>query len=137
MNLHSCFKISRFPVRIFFAAVFLSALAPVPLAPAGGLPEEPAVVATYKLRVEDRSLTERTLKDLVDLLGGTSKSTVMKDSRPPAIRLRIILPPEQSDYFLSKLSGLGELTPPSSNLTKERGSGGDSARRISIDIFDQ
>jgi hypothetical protein len=137
MNLHSCFKISRFHIRIFFAAVFLSALAPVPSAPAGGLPEEPAVVAAYKLGVEDRSLTERTLKDLIELLGGTSRSTVMKDSRPPAIRLRVILPPEQSDYFLSKLSGLGELTSPSSDLSKERGSGDVSARRISIDIFDQ
>jgi hypothetical protein len=104
---------------------------------AGGLPEQSNAAEIYQLRVKDRSLTQRTLKDLVELLGGSSRSTLMKRSRPQMIRLEVTLPPDQSAYFLSKLSGLGELTPPSSDLGKEGGPGDEPPRRISIDIFDR
>lgn len=128
----------RFSVWIFFAAVFFaSAPGRTPSVLAGGLSEKPDVAEVYQLRVEDRRLTQRTLKDLVELLGGSLRSIIMKESRSQTIRLDVTLPPKQSAYFLSKLSGLGELTPPSSNLSKERAPGDNSARRISIDIFDR
>jgi hypothetical protein len=121
-----------------FAAVFLaSAPGRTPSILAGGLSEKPDVVKVYKLHVVDRALTHRTLKDLIDLLEGRSRTTVKKGSRPQTIRMEVTLPPDQSAYFLSKLSGLGELTPPSSDLGKEGGPGDEPPRRISIDIFDR
>jgi hypothetical protein len=109
----------------------------MPLVLAGGLSEKSDVVEVYRLRVENRSLTQRTLKNLVELLGGRSRSTFLKGRRPQTIRLDVTLPPDQSTYFLSKLSGLGELTAPSSDLIQRGGPGDDSARLILIDIFDR
>ncbi|HEY5594838.1 MAG TPA: hypothetical protein VIL61_06750 [Nitrospiria bacterium] len=138
MPLFSRLEIWRFPTWIFFAAVFLaSASGRTPSVPAGGLSEKPDVAAVYQLRVEDRLLTQRALNDLVELLGGISRSAIVKDRRPKTIRLEVTLSSDQSAYFLSKMSGLGELIPPSSDLNLERDAAGDSARRIVIDIFDR
>ncbi len=53
----------------------------MPLVLAGGLSEKSDVVEVYRLRVENRSLTQRTLKNLVELLGGRSRSTFLKGRR--------------------------------------------------------
>ncbi|MBI3812836.1 MAG: hypothetical protein HY283_11655 [Nitrospirae bacterium] len=124
---------------VFLFAVFLSASAPDPMPTvlAGGLSEKSDAGDIYKLHVDDRRLAQRTLNDLVDLLGGRARSMIMKGSRPKTIRLYVTLPPDQSAYFLSKLSGLGELTAPSTDLNREGGPGDRSDRLISIDIFDR
>ena len=138
MPLFSRLEIWRFPTWIFFAAVFLaSASGRTPSVPAGGLSEKPDVAAVYQLRVEDRLLTQRALNDLVELLGGISRSAIVKDRRPKTIRLEVTLSSDQSAYFLSKLSGLGELTAPLSDKNRKGGPGDHSVRLISIDIFDR
>ena len=109
----------------------------MPLALAGGVPEKSDSANVYQLRVGDRALAQRTLKNLVALLGGSSQSPFLKGHRPQTIRLDVTLPADQSAYFLSKLSGLGELTAPLSDKNRKGGAGDHSARLISIDIFDR
>ncbi|MBI3609691.1 MAG: hypothetical protein HY204_03205 [Nitrospirae bacterium] len=90
----------------------------------------------YKLRVKDHRLAFRTIKDLVSLLDGTTRSRIVKKSRPETIRLDLSLPQEQSAYFLSKLSGLGNLTPPTDESSGHREPQNGRIYSISIDIFD-
>ena len=90
----------------------------------------------YKLRVKDHWMANKTIKDLVLLLGGTARYNVLKGSRPQTIRMELSLPQDQSAYFLSKLSGLGNLTPSPSDSTRTHDLQNGRAYRMSIDIFD-
>ena len=88
----------------------------------------------YQLRVKDHHLARRTIQDLVSLLGGSSKFHIIDGSRPQTIRFNLLLPQDMGDYFLSKLSGLGELTLPIAGTGE--GAVDETSRRVVIHIFD-
>lgn len=85
---------------------------------------------SYRLRVKNHRLAGRTVEDLASLLGGDTRSSVIKGNRREVIRLDVSLPPENSAYFLSKLSGLGDLTAPGNGFLKDG-----TTHRITIDIY--
>ncbi|HET6466127.1 MAG TPA: hypothetical protein VLY20_02940 [Nitrospiria bacterium] len=90
----------------------------------------------YTLRAKNHWMANKTIKDLVELLGGTSKSNLLKGSRPQTIRIELSLPRDQSAYFMSKLSGLGMLTSPSGAETKSPNSKDSLTSRMTLDVFD-
>lgn len=95
-----------------------------------------AANTVYKLRVKNHWMANKTIKDLVELLGGTARSNLLKGSRPQTIHMKLSLPQEQSAYFLSKLSSLGQLTPSPTDSIGTREVKKNQSYRMSLDIFD-
>jgi len=123
---------------LLFVLIQLSPPARVTAADTPSSPPSKIVVAStgYKLRVKNHWMANKTIKDLAELLGGTAKSSLLKGSRPQTIRMKLSLPREQSAYFLSKLSSLGQLTPPVTDSTGANQAKNDPLYRMSLDIFD-
>jgi hypothetical protein len=123
---------------LLFALIQLGPAANVKAADtASPLPSQNVAANTvYKLRVKNHWMANKTIKDLVDLLGGRSKSNLLKGSRPQTIRMQLSVPKQQSAYFLSKLSSLGQLTSPAMVSTGADQAKSDPLYRMSLDIFD-
>ena len=123
---------------LLFALIQLGPPTNVTAADTTSSPPSKTVAANtgYKLRVKNHWMANKAIKDLVELLGGTAKSSLLKGSRPQTIRMKLSLPQEQSAYFLSKLSSLGQLTPPAMDSTGANPAKSDPLYRMSLDIFD-
>jgi len=123
---------------LLLALIQLGPSADVTTADSPSSPPSKTVAANtvYKLRVKNHWMANRAIKNLVELLGGTARSKVVRRSHPQTIRMKLSLPQEQSAYFLSKLSSLGELTPPPMDSTGANQAESKSLYRMSLDIFD-
>lgn len=67
--------------------------------------------ATYQLRVSNAPLAQRILTDLVSIIGGGARSSEIEEGGRRIIQIEFSVPPDQTAYFLTKLEGLGRLSP--------------------------
>lgn len=74
-------------------------------------PSQPEGPRVHRLTAEQPALTARVLVDLALAIGG-SGSVHPLAAKPAKIRLELSVPRADSDYFLSKLTRFGALTPP-------------------------